>query len=142
MEPVSFYLQAVFSLAEKELGYLDGYSSDLWYSFFKFIVAHKKEICDSIEAGVIVKFEGLDEALRAEANEKMIANKARADELRVLLSGSTRGMIKRIWPGVELVTCAKSGGFAHSGQILKDTFLHGLKLFFNFHMSTEGLIGK
>lgn len=70
-EGPSFYIQAAFALAERELGILDGYSSDVWYLFFKYIVTNKKQLCDAIETGELSPFPGLGDDLRIEINQHL-----------------------------------------------------------------------
>lgn len=141
-EPVSFYIQSVFALAEREVGVLDGYSSDLWYALFKFMSTHKSQICDAIETGALLPFPGLDEELRLEASASLKADPARAEEVRRALSGPVKGFAKRIWPNVANFACAKSGGFAHSAQLLQESYASGIRMIFIGHIATEGLFGK
>ena len=141
-ESASFFLQAVFALMDKDIGFLDGYSSDLWYCFFKFIVKNRHAICESIDKGELVSFDGLDESLRQEASRHLSPNKRRAQELRDILSGAPRGLVRRIWPGVELFSCAKVGGFAASAQLLKESYAEGVLMYYYAHCATEGAIGK
>ena len=140
-ESVSFLIQAVFVLAETEMGNFEGYSSDLWFSFFKFISTNKKLICDIIDSGVFPPHPGMEDELRWEVNKYMKSNTERARELRVLLDGPREGLVRRVWPGLVAIGCAKAGGFAHSAQLLEDTYFKGIPLVIPAHMATEGPVG-
>ena len=48
-----FYAQALFVLAEPELGNIDGFSSDLLYAFFKFVEKNMDRLCHDISSGRI-----------------------------------------------------------------------------------------
>merc|ERR1719187_1963452 len=71
----------------------------------------------------------------------MKADPLRAQEVRTAFAGPVRGLAKRLWPDVNIITCAKSGGFAHCAQMLKDTYTHGINMVFWTHIATEGLFG-
>ena len=132
-ESVSFLIQAVFALAETEIGSLDGYSSDLWFSFFKFISANKKLICDIIASGIFPPYPGMEDELRWEVNKYLKSNIKRARELRVILDGTREGLVRRLWPDLVAISCAKAGGFAHSAQLLEDTYSKGVTLVYSKH---------
>ena len=141
-ESVSFLIQAVFALAETEIGSLDGFSSDLWFSFFKFISANKKLICDIIASGIFPPYPGMEDELRWEVNRYLKSNLERARELRVILDGTREGLVRRLWPDLVAISCAKAGGFAHSAQLLEDTYSKGVPLVYSKHLATEGIMGE
>ena len=141
-ESVSFLIQAVFALAETEIGSLEGYSSDLWFSFFKFISTNKKLICDIIASGIFPPYPGMEDELRWEVNKYLKSNLERARELRALLDGTRKGLVRRLWPGLVVIICAKAGGFVHSAQLLEGTYFKGVPLVRLDHMATEGMVGE
>ena len=70
-EEANFYVQAVLAAADKEIGKLEGYSSDLWLSFFKFMVTSIGRICDAIEKGQLDQYPGLPEDVKQELNNHL-----------------------------------------------------------------------
>ena len=141
LEGPSFYIQAVFALRDREVARLDGYSTDSWYAFFKFIIANKDQICDCISQGELSAFPQLTEEIRWEANQSLKADPARAEELREILKGPTQNLPQRIWPGLVCMFGASGGGFAHSAKLLREHFIGELPMYFGLHVATEGTIG-
>ena len=142
IEGPSFYIQAVFALSEREIGRIDGYSSDSWYSFFKFIIANQDQICDAICKGELSSFPKLPEQLRWEANQHLKPDPERAREIKGILQGPTQGMPQRLWPSLCCIFGTSSGGFAHSAKLLRENFIGDLPMYFLLHVATEGILGK
>ena len=102
LEAPSFYVQAIFALAELELGRIDGFSSDLMYAFFNFMVHHRDAICQAIHTGTIDCRPDLDEGIRQALDQSLHPNPARAAEVKQLLEGPKEGLALRLWPGMSL----------------------------------------
>ncbi len=141
-EYAAFYAQSLFILAEEELGYMQSFSTNLLYSFFKFIENNWSVLCDAIEKGYLPEMiPDMPEDVRQELNENLTADPARAAFLRQELSKGMEGMAQRIWPCMTSVCTAKSGGFALSAQSLQAVYCKGLPLFYLAHAASEGTIG-
>ena len=140
-EVPSYYTQAVFALAEKELGLIAAFSSNLLYAFFKFVEKNWDSLCADIQEGRIGTTVDMDEDIRHELNKCIKANPTRAAELRKELPKGVRGIAKRIWPNLCVVTMAKSGSFSHCAKALLKNHLEGLHAVCTGHGSTECLSG-
>jgi len=113
------------------------------YAFFKFVCSNKDQIISTINEGVLPEeYPGLTNDLRDELNRHLKPNPQRATQLRDIFADNyTKGLALKIWPNVTEITCARSGGMAHSAKLLEDTYTVGVNMFFMSHAATEGVIG-
>ncbi len=137
----AFYVQGLFALAEPELGTILGFSSDLMLGFFKYLDTNWQAMCDDIENGRVRPHGGIPEKVLQELNKVMKANPKRAKDLRSSFQFASKGKALRIWPSLSMVYMAKTGSFAHSAQILKESYLDNVLIMFTMHGGTEGLVG-
>ena len=140
-EKASYYVQALFCLAERELHTIEGFSPNLMYSFFKFMDVNMEELCQSISSGTVSDMAGLDSDIKEKLSARMHSDPARAAELRASLSEGTVGLAKRIWHDLELVIIGKSASFAMSAKTLQESYLKGVHVSGVTHCATEGLLG-
>jgi len=140
-ESASFYVMAIFSLREEELGAIQGFSSDLMFCWFQFIMKHKEEILCDIKNGYISPFPYLEEKIRWKLNSKLSAKPDRADKLKCVFDGPRESLAMRIWPSLWYVGCARSGSYAHSANLLEKTFLRDVNFKFTVHGCTECIFG-
>ena len=138
-EDQSYFTQSLFLLAERELGYILGYSSNLLYTLFKYMEHHWEELCNTIETGNLDETAPIDEGKRSEFNLR--ADPSRADELRRELKAGIKGLAPRIWKELDFVMVAKTGSFAHCAELLAETYLKDVPQRFVRHGSTEGFYG-
>ncbi len=141
-EGASFYVQALFALADREIGTIEGFSPDLMYSFFNFVVKNREQLCDDIERGDIRRYPELPEHIRLKLSAQMHADPARARELHSILGGTSKGMARRMWPDLQFVMVASSGGFANSHSLLANSYLEGIPTGFMIYAGSEGMYGK
>lgn len=141
-EGESYYAQAVFALADVELGSIQAFSPNLLYTFFKFIMNHINELTKDIERGSIGEKSPIkDPSIRASLSEAMSPNPVRALHIRKEVSRGQEGLARRLWPFLGLVSMAKSGGFAHCAKLLETTFLKGVISTCHGHGSSEAWCG-
>ena len=140
-EDVSYYVQALFALAERELHHIRGFSSNLMYSFFKFIEDHQEELCRTIANGTIDKTVSLDADVRVQLQARLRADRYRAQKLRREFAKGPVGFAKRIWPDLAFVGMAKSASFGLCAKLLESSYLQGVKILSIGHRATEGLLG-
>ena len=136
-----FYVQALFVLSEPELGILDGFSSNLVYSFFKFVDTHIDQICSDISQGAInlpdtLNFD-IDDDLQKVLTAGLRANPGRAAFIRNEMGKGAEGFAKRIWPDLQFVFMGRSGGFTHAYTMLERTFFKGVDIVSACHGGTE-----
>ena len=137
----AMYIQAVFALADPELGGLEGASSNLLYSFFKQFFEHSDKLCNDIERGDISDDMDIPEDLRLEFKNKLIPDPARAKFLREEFRKGNMEFAKRVWPHLTYVTIALGGSFELCANILRKSFLKGIQLVAAGHGGSEGLYG-
>ena len=140
-EDASYYAQAIFSLAERELRYISGFSADLMYSYMKFITNNWEHLCEDISLGQIGSHIGMPEDVRAELSEYLHADPERASELRQAMKVGLGGLAKRVWPGMEFILMGKSAAFKMCADALMENQFKGLKVVDFGHGATEGIIG-
>ena len=140
-EGAIFYIQALFALSDQEIGTLEGFSADLMYSFFNFIVKHRGGLCKDIERGDIQSFPNLPEHIRDKMAKSLHANRNRAAEVHRILSGTTKGLALRLWPYLQHVVMSKGGGFANTYKLLSRSFLNGVSAAYPRHGATEAFVG-
>ena len=110
-EDASYYAQALFSLAERELGYINSFSADLMYSYWKFMTANWQHLCDDISRGHIGDHIDMPEDVKEELSRHLPADPARAEELREAIRGGIKGLAKRVWPTMNFIIMGKSAAF-------------------------------
>ena len=82
-EKAAFYVHALFLLAERDMRCIEGYSSNLLYSFFKFIEHNKETICQDIERGEISQeIIDMNSDMRKEFSEHLHPDPDRANYIR------------------------------------------------------------
>ena len=81
-EKTAFYAHAVFLLAERDMRCIEGFSSNLLYSFFKVIEQNIKSICRDIEKGEIGEEFGISDDIRREMNQHLRSDPERANFIR------------------------------------------------------------
>lgn len=140
-EITSYHMHAVFLLQEREVGKLEAFSSHLFYSFLKYMETNWSVICDDIERGKLRDDIGFEEDTYQQLNKYLRPNPTRAAELRPLIAAGTVGFVRRIWPGIDHIMMAKSGGFSHCANILMESYLKGVPVSWGGHLASEGLIG-
>ena len=136
-EEASYYVQALFTLAEKELQYIKGFSSELMYAYMKFITQHQDSLCDDIERGIVGTTVDIPDDIRESLSRKLKANPGRAAELRREFQKGIVGLAKRLWPDLDFVIMSKSASFKMCANLLQKNYFRGIKTMPQGHGSTE-----
>ncbi len=140
-ERPSFHVQAVFALAEPELFFIDGFSSNLMCSILKFLEANHTQICEDISRGIICEDLDLPDDVRAELNAALLPNPIRATFIEDQIHKGSAGLAKRIWPELEYVHVGTSAGMKLCADMLRGTYLHGTTVFQTAHGASEAFVG-
>ena len=140
-EEASYYVHALFTLAERELHHIKGYSSDLFYSYMKFITKHQGSLCDDIQQGTVSKSFGIPENIHKSLSGKIKANPGRADHLRREFRKGVVGFAKRVWPDLQFVMMSKSASFKMCANLLEESYFKGVKTIAQEHASAEAICG-
>ena len=140
-EDASYYAQAVFSLAERELRYIAGFSGDLMYSYMKFITQNWENLCEDINNGQIGTKIDMPDDVREDLSKHLKADPERATELRSAMKDGIVGLAQKIWPDMAFVLMGKSAGFKMAANFLMKNQFNGIKVIDYLHGATEGLTG-
>ncbi len=140
-EFAAFYVQALFVLQEPELAYIDGFSSSLMYSFFKFLEANHLQICDDIATGTLSSKLDINQDIRNELLTHLKPNPSRADFVRQQLELGSLGLAKRLWPELQYAHLSTSAGMKLSADFLRKSYLRDVKLFSVGHGASETFVG-
>ena len=137
----AFYIQAIFTLTEPELFYIDGFSSNLMYSFFKFLETNYTKVCHDIATGSLSENVDLPQEVRKELTPLMAPNPKRAAFIKQQIELGSTGLAKRIWPELEYVHLGISAGMKMCAEALKSSYLQGIKMFQMAHGASEAHMG-
>ena len=137
----AFYIQAIFALTEPELFYIDGFSSNLMYSFFKFLEANYTKICHDIATGSLNENVDMPQEVRKELIPLMTPNPKRAAFIKQQIELGSTGLAKRIWPELEYVHLGISAGMKMCAEALRSSYLQGIKMFQMAHGASEAHMG-
>ena len=141
-ETPSFFVQAVFVLTEVELDSITAFSSNILYSFFKFIEFNWVSLCDAIELGRLPNNLGIPFDVEREINSHLRAQKKRAAALRIIFQIGMDSLVMRLWPHLRYVCAPKSGGFALSASRLQALYLRDVPSWIYLgHVASEGMLG-
>ena len=78
-EKAAFYAHAIFLLAERDMRCIEGHSSNLLYSFFKFLEQNIKIICRDIQRGEIGQESGISDDMIEIMNQRLHPDPERAN---------------------------------------------------------------
>ena len=140
-EDASCYAQALFSLAEKELRYIVGFSSDFMYSYMKFITQHWDQFCEDISSGKMGMNVKMPDNVREDLSKQLRADPQRAEELRIAMKDGIVGLARRIWPDIAFILLGKAAGFKMAANFLMENHFKGIKIIDYTLDSSEGMTG-
>ncbi len=134
----AFYVQSIFALADKEIGLIVGFSSDLLLAFFKFMDNNYEKLCEDIERGEIRPIANVSDDLRARLNMSLKPLPIRSAEIRRVFQTRLVGRAKKLWPDLGAASLCKTGSFVHSATLLQESYMDGVLMNFIIHGGSEG----
>ena len=140
-EDASYYAQALFSLAERELRYIVGFSSDLMYSYMKFITQNWDQFCKDISNGKMGMNVKMPDKVREDLSKQLRADPQRAEELRIAMKDGIVGLARRIWPDIAFIQMGKAAGFKMAANFLMENHFKGIKIIDYTQGASEGTTG-
>ena len=104
------YVNVLLGLANRDVDQvLCSFASEVG-TLFDFIRANAERLCRDIETGTVSPDVTLSETQRKMIRAYLTPDRARADELRAILcADSLDGCARRIWPKLNIVSCAGTG---------------------------------
>ena len=140
-DEASHYTQALFTMAEREIGYISVFSADIMYSYIKFMTLNWDAICEDIANGEIGKHAKLPDTVKGQLSKRFRADPERASELRQIMKKGTVGLVKRAWPQIKFILMGKSAAFKIAASALEENQFKGVKIIDSCHPSSEGFTG-
>lgn len=134
------YLHALFALKDRELSYIASPFPSNIVQLFGVIEENSEQIVKDIAMGTINKSLNLEPKTRAILEKKLKPNVKRASELEKELSKGMEGVVSRIWPKINYVSCVAGGAFSIYVKKLR-YFIGNLPIFSSVYAASEALIG-
>lgn len=140
-EKDTLYLHLLFALKDPSVGTLESnFASTVFYAFAA-LQERWQELAEDIEQGMISNALALDPKVRSRLEALMRPDPERASHIREHFQDGFRGIAKRLWPNLNLVLAVDSGSNQIYGEMLRESFCHGVPFYSPFYAATEGLIG-
>lgn len=134
------YLHALFALKDRDLSYIASPFPSNIVQVFGVIEENWEQIVKDIAMGTISKNLNLKPKTRAILEKKLKPNVKRAAELENELSKGMEGVVSRIWPKINYVSCVAGGAFSIYVKKLR-YFIGNLPIFSSVYAASEALIG-
>lgn len=134
------YLHALFALRNRELSYIASPFPSNIVQVFGVIEENWEQLVLDIGMGTINKNLNLKPKTRAILEKKLNPNVKRATELEKELTKGMEGVVSRIWPKINYVSCVAGGAFSIYVKKLR-YFIGNLPIFSSVYAASEALIG-
>lgn len=134
------YLHALFALKDRKLSYIASPFPSNIVQVFGVIEENWEQLALDIAMGTINKNLKLEPKTRAILEKKLKPNVKRATELKKELSKGMEGVVSRIWPKINYVSCVAGGAFSIYVKKLR-YFIGNLPIFSSVYAASEALIG-
>jgi len=115
----SKYIQLLFALEEKDLGWLSSCYMTPLAGMLDTLVDKWEDLCEDIENGTIHDNIDMSEKARNSLTAKLRKDPERAKELReIFKNGFNDGVMKKVWPKLQAVLAIGTGGFkVHTDRV-------------------------
>jgi hypothetical protein len=133
------YLHALFALKDRELSYIASPFPSNIVQVFGVIGENWEQLVLDMAKGTINKNLKLEPKTRAILEKKLTPNVNRATELEKELSKGMEGVVSRIWPRINYVSCVAGGAFSIYVKKLR-YFIGNLPIFSSVYAASEALI--
>eukprot|EP01125_Pyxidicula_operculata_P020042 TRINITY_DN7318_c0_g1_i1.p1 TRINITY_DN7318_c0_g1~~TRINITY_DN7318_c0_g1_i1.p1 ORF type:complete len:599 (+),score=101.79 TRINITY_DN7318_c0_g1_i1:200-1996(+) len=157
------YLHLLYALSDSNLGCIEANFANSVFELLVDLENNWVDLVEDIRQGSISKLKGIPHDMIAtlESKFKLQPNPTRAQQLQNEFSKGFQGILKRIWPHMNLILCCDTGSFELYGNKLKkytsnvehnDDHVHhnnsdgdsdsdNIPIFSPIYAATEGLIG-
>jgi len=140
-EPEALYVHLLFGLKDRNLGILEANFAQIVYSGLFALEAQWKLLVEDVELGRVNPDLKIGDDVRRKLDSLLKPDKKRADELKTEFAKGFNGIVKRIWPHINLVLTCKTGSSELYATKLREKYLGDLPIYSPFYAATEGLIG-
>lgn len=140
-EPEALYIHLLFALKDRNLGILEANFAQLVYSGLLALEAQWKSLVEDVELGRVNPILNIKEDVRSKLDSLLKPDKERAVELEREFTNGFDGIVRRVWPHINLVLACSTGSSELYASKLKEKYLGDVPIYSPFYGSTEGLIG-
>ncbi|XP_056405268.1 GH3 domain-containing protein [Hyla sarda] len=135
------YTQLLFSLRDPDLSMLEANSSCVLRHVFSILEDCWESLVTDIQKGRLSPELTVPLETRKQIEDLLVPDASRAAELRSYFQEGFQGIVKRVWPKLQVILAVESGGSDLDRQILKDGVCQGVPVYSPTYGAAEGLFG-
>uniref|UniRef100_A0ABM0MF10 4-substituted benzoates-glutamate ligase GH3.12-like n=1 Tax=Saccoglossus kowalevskii TaxID=10224 RepID=A0ABM0MF10_SACKO len=117
-EPEALYIHLLFGLRDRKLGMIEANFSSIIYMGFVAMETQWQQLVEDVRLGRINPDLKIEDSTRKELNALLKPDAMRADELKVEFQKGFDGIVKRVWPLINLILTVDTGSFELYRQVL------------------------
>ncbi len=136
----ALYLHLLFGLRERTLGSIQVPFASGLLDMVHVLERRGPELLEDLARGVVRPELGLEPEQRQRIQAHLRPDPERARELAPLLERGAQGLLRRLWPGLAVVSSIAGASFSLYTRQLAP-YLEGVPLFASLYASTESIIG-
>ncbi|XP_069807740.1 GH3 domain-containing protein [Dendropsophus ebraccatus] len=135
------YTQLLFALRDPDLSMLE--ANFFWFLRYVFSILEDcwESLVADIQKGRLSSELKVPLETRKQMEDMLVPDASRAAELRSQLQEGFHGIVKRLWPKLQVILAVESGGSDLDRQILKDGVCLGIPVYSPTYCAAEGLCG-
>ncbi|XP_071967809.1 GH3 domain-containing protein isoform X1 [Engystomops pustulosus] len=135
------YTQLLFSLKDPDLSVIEANFFWLLHYVFSILEDCWESLVTDIQKGRLSSELKVPLETRKQIEDLLVPDASRAAELRAQFQKGFHGIVKRMWPRLQVVVALESGGSDLDRQTLQDRLCHGIPLYSPTYCAAEGLYG-
>ncbi|XP_044152580.1 GH3 domain-containing protein [Bufo gargarizans] len=135
------YTQLLFSLRDPDLSMLETHF--FWFLHYVFSTCEDcwKSLVTDIQKGRLSSQCKVPLETRRQIEDMLVPDASRAAELHSQFQKGFHGIVRRLWPKLQVILAVESGGSDLDRQILQDSACQGIPLYSPTYCAAEGLCG-
>ncbi|XP_040292771.1 GH3 domain-containing protein [Bufo bufo] len=135
------YTQLLFSLRDPDLSMLETH----FFWFLRYVFSTCEDCWESlvadIQKGRLSSECKVPLETRKQIEDMLVPDASRAAELHSQFQKGFHGIVKRLWPKLQVILAVESGGSDLDRQVLQDSACQGIPLYSPTYCAAEGLCG-
>jgi len=140
-EPEALYIHLLFALMDTNIGIIESNFAATVYTGLKSLEHSWKDLVQDIERGEINQSLNIPNDVREELQKVLQPNPDRAKDLRKEFEAGFDGIVRRVWPNMNLVLCTTTGSMEMYHEALKSKYLKDVPTYSPIYGASEGLLG-
>ncbi|XP_073539663.1 GH3 domain-containing protein [Phyllobates terribilis] len=135
------YTQLLFSLRDPNISMLE--ANFFWLLRYMFSILEDcwESLVTDIQKGRLSTELKVPLETRKQIEDMLVPDASRASELRSQFQKGFHGIVKRLWPQLQVIMAVESGGSDLDWQILQDGVCQGIPVYSPMYCAAEGLNG-